>query len=409
MAKGTRRDSKGYALKTGESQRKDGRYSFGYTDRFGKRHNIYAKSLSDLRIKEKQIKADLDDGLDSVKAAKMTLNDMFDRYMKQKHNLKDTTKRNYIYTYDRFVRDSFGKLKLTDIRFSDIKNFYYQLIVEKQFQPETVDCVHTLIHPALQLAVRENLIRNNPSDGAMGDIKRMSNWKNKRHALSLPQQQTFMQFMRTSGEFEGWLPIVTVLLGTGMRIGECLGLRWEDLDFDNKTISVNHSYSYRPVDESGKSEQHIQSPKTAAGTRIIPMIDEVYEAFLSEYEIQKCIGFCEAEIDGYSGFIFSTSRHTLYNPNCVNRALHRAITACNKWEKKRALVEKREPVEVPLFSAHVLRHTFCTRLCENESNLKVIQSIMGHSDIGTTMDVYAEAMPEKKQEIMCNLQGKIIV
>ena len=64
---------------------------------------------------------------------------------------------------------------------------------------------------------------------------------------------------------------------------------------------------------------------------------------------------------------------------------------------------------IPNFSAHSLRHTFCTRLCENESNLKVIQSVMGHSDITTTMDIYAEATDEKKQEIMANLQGKIIV
>ena len=71
--------------------------------------------------------------------------------------------------------------------------------------------------------------------------------------------------------------------------------------------------------------------------------------------------------------------------------------------------EKREPVLIPNFSAHSLRHTFCTRLCENESNLKVIQSVMGHSDITTTMDIYAEATDEKKQEIMANLQGKIIV
>ena len=58
---------------------------------------------------------------------------------------------------------------------------------------------------------------------------------------------------------------------------------------------------------------------------------------------------------------------------------------------------------------HYLRHTFCTRLCENESNLKVIQSIMGHADITTTMDVYAEATQEKKQEIVANLRGKIII
>ena len=82
------------------------------------------------------------------------------------------------------------------------------------------------------------------------------------------------------------------------------------------------------------------------------------------------------------------------------------------WDDEDATLElekKRDPILLPHFSAHNLRHTFCTRFCENESNLKVIQSVMGHSDISTTMDIYAEATEEKKQEIMANLQGKIII
>ena len=75
--------------------------------------------------------------------------------------------------------------------------------------------------------------------------------------------------------------------------------------------------------------------------------------------------------------------------------------------QKKAKAEGREPILLPKFSAHQLRHTFCTRFCENETNLKVIQSIMGHSDITTTMDIYADATQEKKQEIMANLNGKI--
>ena len=81
----------------------------------------------------------------------------------------------------------------------------------------------------------------------------------------------------------------------------------------------------------------------------------------------------------------------------------------NEEEKEAAKKEDREPLILPSFSAHNLRHTFCTRLCENESNLKVIQSIMGHSDIQTTMDIYAECTQEKKQEVMTNLNGKIII
>ena len=80
---------------------------------------------------------------------------------------------------------------------------------------------------------------------------------------------------------------------------------------------------------------------------------------------------------------------------------------CNEWEAERAKKERREPVVVPHFSVHNLRHTFCTRFCENETNIKVIQEIMGHADIGTTMNIYAEATEQKKKESFSNLKGKI--
>ena len=145
---------------------------------------------------------------------------------------------------------------------------------------------------------------------------------------------------------------------------------------------------------------HISTPKTEAGKRTVPMIDEVYEAFLEEYQIQSCLGFNINEIDGFSGFIFSTGEGNVYTPESINRAIHRITEAYNKQETVKALEEKRTPLILPSFSAHNLRHTFCT---------KVIQSVMGHADISTTMDIYAEATAEKKQEVFAGLQNKIII
>lgn len=109
MASTKRKDSKGYALKVGECQRKDGRYSYSYTDRRGKRHTVYEKSLVELRAREREIRQDLDYGVSPDEAHRLTLNDLYDRYIGQKYNLKETTKSNYIYTYDHFVRDGFAK------------------------------------------------------------------------------------------------------------------------------------------------------------------------------------------------------------------------------------------------------------------------------------------------------------
>ena len=396
MAAKARKDKKGYALRTGECQRKDGRYSYSYTDRGGVRHSIYAKTLVDLRAREKTLQRAYDEGIDPVKAARLTINDMYDRYISQKFDLKETTRSNYKYMYNHFVRDTFGKQKLQSVRFSDVKQFYISILKEDKMKANTLESIHTQLHPAFQMAVRDGLIRMNPSDGVMAEIKKSKLWeKPKRHALTVPQQKAFMDFLKKDKDYEGWLPVITVLLGTGMRIGECLGLRWEDLDFKNRMISVNHNLTDRP-DDNGKCGKHIQSPKTAAGNRTIPMIEEVFQAFLTEYEIQSCLGFCEEEIDGYSGFVFSTSHHTVYSAAAVNNAIHRAVSAYNKKETARAMKEDREALLLPDFSAHNLRHTFCTRFCENETNLKVIQDIMGHADISTTMDIYAEATEETK-------------
>lgn len=143
--------------------------------------------------------------------------------------------------------------------------------------------------------------------------------------------------------------------------------------------------------------------------RIIPMIDEVFDAFLEEYQYQKVIGFCTDEIDGYSGFVFCTGDGKVYLPNAINRTIRSICADYNKEEESKAKEENRDPVLLPKFSCHILRHTFCTRFCENETNLKVIQEIMGHADISTTMDVYAEATQEKKKESMASLQSALLV
>lgn len=148
---------------------------------------------------------------------------------------------------------------------------------------------------------------------------------------------------------------------------------------------------------------------TKAGIRIIPMLDEVFDAFLEEYQYQKVIGFCTDEIDGYSGFVFCTGDGKVYLPNAINRTIRSICADYNKEEESKAKEENRDPVLLPKFSCHILRHTFCTRFCENETNLKVIQEIMGHADISTTMDVYAEATQEKKKESMTSLQSALLV
>ena len=408
MAQG-RKDSRGYVLRTGECQRADGRYSYSYTDRNRKRHTVYGKDLIEIRKKEQQIRRDLEDGLDPQRAERVTVNEVYDSYIKQKYDLKATTRARYIYTYDHYVRETFGKRKLVKVCYSDVREFYYSLMLQQGLSPSVVDNVHSQLHPAFQMAVRNGAIRINPAAGVLGEIKRSHMWvKSKRRSLTVPEQKAFMNYLYTNHQYQGFKPVITVLIGTGMRIGECLGLRWQDLDFENRIIDINHNLVHCRVDDSGNN-YHINTPKTEAGCRRIPMISEVYEAFLEEFQIQQITGFCTQEIDGYSGFVFASSKGTVTLPSEVNNAIHSIIADYNNEEAARAKTEKREPLLLPDFSAHHLRHTFCTRFCENESNLKVIQSVMGHKDIQTTMDIYADCTEDKKKEVIKTIEDKIFI
>lgn len=406
----SRKDKDGYVFRKGEYYRKDGRYCYDYRDGFNKRHTVCAKTLFELREKEQKIRKDMAYELDYAHAAGMTVNILFDKYIKQKYNLKPAVKAKYIADYNRYVRESFGKKKISDVKFTDVKMYYYSLWKERGLSPSVVENVHTMLHPAFKMAIRDQLIMRNPTDDVMKELRSSKDWKiPKRIALTIPQQKALMDFFYNDPEYRGWYPIIATFLGTGMRMSELLGLTWDDIDMKERFISVNHTLADRPRDESGKAEKYIETTKSDAGTRLIPLFDEVKEALILEYQYQKCLGFCREVIDGYTGFVFVSAKQKTYLSSSINNAIHRAVDTYNAREIELAGKEGREPLIIPQITAHNLRHTFCTRLCEVESNLKVVMDIMGHSDIHTTMMIYAEVQKEKKQEVLSNLQGKFII
>ena len=414
-----RRDSKNRILQNGESQRKDGKYEFKYVDVNGTRRSAYSWKLVatdkvpegkrcelSLREMEKQIRRDLEDGISTHTANSITLNELFDTYMSTKE-LKQSTRTNYMYMYKNYVSNVIGKRRIGSIKYSDIKKFYNSLILEKKFKPNSMEIINTILHPVFTMAVRDGYIRTNPSDGVMAEIKKSHNWeKPKRHALTEEQQALFIDFLTESKTYNHWLPLMTVFLGTGCRVGELIGLTWDDCDFTEGIITINHNLVYRQQD-SGKCEMHITTPKTESGKRVVPMFQAVRRALLQEKKEQMRNGFNSTIIDGYSGFVFTNRCGYVHNPQTINRAIKRIYTACNEQEIERAKKEHRQPVLIPHFSVHNLRHTFCTRFCENETDLKIIQEIMGHSDITTTMNIYNEATKERKQESFARLEGKI--
>ncbi len=418
-----RRDSKGRILKAGESQRADGMYMYRYTDAGGVRRTVYSwrlvstdklpagkKAGEPLRDLEKQLIRDADDGIESFTARKKTLDDFFHKYMSMKKELKPTTRTIYIQVYDRYIRDVLGSRSISSIKYSDIKQFYLSMSHEKGLKLNTLNSINTVLYPVFTLAVRDGYIRENPVHQVCSELKKQNRWEqDKRHALTKEQQQMFVGFIRKSPKYVYFLNLFTVFLGTGCRAGEIIGLRWDDCDFEANLISINHSMAYCKPENEQKMRFLISAPKTESGIRFIPMLREVKSALLNERLRQMTEGFNQTEVDGFTGFIFHTRRGNLYTDSSIDMIIKHIIRDCNAEETAAAKAQQRKPILLPHFSVHNLRHTFCTRFCENETNLKIIQEIMGHANISTTMDVYNEATMEQKKASFENLDGKITI
>lgn len=400
MAIKRRKDNKNKVLKEGEYQRACGTYEFKWRDKRGGRHSISAVTLEELREKELDV---LRDVLDGVRADKnnLTINDLYYSWIQLKRGLKDNTFSNYKYMYTQFVEPDFGKNKLVDLKRSDIRGFYNYLAEERHIQVNTIDSIHTVLHQVLELGVEDDYLRYNPSDNALKELKKARNFEvEKRRALTIPEQELFESFLSKQGQYHRWYPIFIIMLWTGMRVGEITGLRWCDIDFEEEIISVNHTLVYYDKRNEERCTYAINTTKTKAGERIIPMLPKVKEAFLMEKEYQEELDLkSKSVVDGFSDFIFVNRFGNVQNQSTLNKALKRIIRDCN-YE----MLDKSSGNEItmlPDFSNHSLRHTFTTRMCEAGVNIKAMQEILGHADVETTMDIYAEATKDlKKSELI---------
>lgn len=394
-----RKDSKGVVLKEGEYQRANGTYEYKWRDKIGKRKSIYAKTLSELREKEKVIIKNSIEGIDSSNSS-LTINDIFITWKNVKRGLKDNTFKNYIYMYQQFVAPKFGLLKLSDIKKSDVRFFYNNLKENQGLKVATIDCVHTVLHQVLELAVDDEYLRFNPSDNALKELKvAYRNETPKKKSMTVDEQEIFENFLFSSNEYKRWYPIFIVMLWTGMRVGEVTGLQWKDIDFENNLINVNRTLVYYSKGKGLSNKYAINTPKTRAGKRTIPMMKKVKDALIMEKQMQKIFEIkCCDSIDGLCDFVFLNRFGKVHNNGTLNKALRRIVRDCNL-----ALIDKNKStnlVLVPHLSNHIFRHTFTTRLNEQNINTKAMQSILGHSDISTTMDIYVDATQDFNIEQM---------
>ena len=394
-----RLDKSRITLRKGETQRQDGIYDYRWTSPDGKRHSIYASTLEELRAKEGQITVDAHDGI-KTETRMVTVNEMFDLRCDLKRGIKDNTFQNYKYMYNLFIRPNFGKMRITMVKKTDVKRFYNTLADGKILKVSTIDTLHNILHQVFDMALNDNYIRLNPTDNMLKELKKAHNFSvEKRKALTIPEQELFMRFLKESTQYNHWYPIFAVMLGTGLRVGEHTGLRWCDIDFDEDLISVNHTLVFYNHGDNKGCTFSINTPKTEAGNRTIPILPSVKEALQMERKMQQEFDVkCSVSIDGYSDFIFVNRFGATQHQGTLNKAIKRIIRDCNDEVLLKS--KEKDPVLLPPFSCHSLRHTFTTRAVESGMNVKVLQEVLGHKDISTTLNIYTDVTKDtKKKEV----------
>ena len=381
MAQIRRKDSKNRVLEKGESQREDGTYMYRWTDLSKKRQTIYANTLAELREKELEItRTEKISGL-SLDKDKMTVAELV-KLHREMHVAKATTRKKYEY-YDTLM----DKIGLSNVQIRDIKTSvaksYMLRLSDMGYSYGTIQNFKASLSPAFQMAVEDDYIIKNPFHFELHHI--IDDDRKERFALSEEQEKAYLDFVKSHGIFRHSYADILTLLNTGLRVSELYGLTFKDLDFKNNRIYVNKQLHY--ID----GEYVILSPKSKAGTRVLAMTPEVREVLKSQY--MKPRPTVQRIVDGHSGFVF-INKHG--NPK-YRKNLQATMASIRDKYAELGLGDFSD------VTPHVLRHTFCSRMIDKGIDVKTLQILMGHSDIGTTLDVYTHKDPEEVAKAMENL------
>lgn len=393
-----RRDNKNRVLRNGESQTKDGRYMYKYLDSNGKPNYVYSwrlvqtdvtpqgkKDKPPLRDLIKTINRDLDDGIYS-KGGEMTVLELVKKYVSQKTGVRHNTEANYNFVINVIAKEDFGKKRIDRVKLSDAKGW----LIKLQADGRGYSSIHTIrgvVRPAFQMAVDDDLLRKNPFEFQLATV--VVNDSVTREAITRKQERQFLEFIKNDKHYCTYYDGMFILFKIGLRISEFCGLTIADIDLQEKKINVNHQ-----LQRKRNMEYVIEETKTNAGTRLVPMTDEVYECFKRIIANRKKPKV-EPMIDGKAGFLF------LDKNDMPMVALH--------WEKYfQYALEKHNKIyreQLPKITPHVCRHTFCSNMAKAGMNPKTLQKIMGHSDIGVTLNTYTHLDfddIQKEMQAVCN-------
>ena len=390
-----RRDSKRRILRTGESQRKDGKYLFKYHVN-GKPYFLQSwrleptdrqpqgtKPTPSLREMEKALGRDLEAQLDPDSRG-LTVVELINRYLATKTGVKPSTQVNYNFVQNLMKREDFSGRKIREVKMSDAKLFLIKLQTDGRGY-STIKTVRGVLRPAFQMAVDDNIIQKNPFGFQLAGV--VVNDSVTREAITRDQMRKFLKFVHDDAVYCKYYEAVYILFHTGLRISEFCGLTVRDIDLEHRILNIDHQLQRTGV------VLHVESTKTNAGTRKLPMTREVCDCFKAILEARKPPDV-ERVVDGYSGFLF------LDKDGLPEVAMH--------WEHRfNHMVGRYNDiyrVQMPNITPHVCRHTYCSNMARAGMNPKTLQYLMGHSDIGVTMNTYTHLGLDDAKDEMIRLE-----
>ncbi len=389
-----RRDTKNRVLRTGESQQKNGRYVYKYIEggrpRFAYSWKLVAtdrtpkgkRDCLSLREKEKEIRRDLDDGINHL-GSRMSVCQLYEKHTSLHSNVKEGTKRGRAQLMRLLREDAIGSMAIGDVKPSDGMAWALRM-QSRGYAYKTIANHKRSLKAAFYTAISDDFIRKNPFDFDVSEV--LDDDTEPKEALSPAQQAALLDFMRSSKVYQRHVDEVIILLGTGIRISELCGLTEADIELNSGKISITHQLL-----RNGGSYS-TPAPKTASGVRQIPMTKEVREAFVRVLENRRQSMLPPS--NEHKRFLFLTQRGT-------------PKTAGGYAAMFRGLVksyEKSGGIELPrAVTAHTMRHTFCTNLANAGMNPKALQYLMGHSSITMTLNYYTHANFESAEAEMRRL------
>ncbi len=291
----------------------------------------------------------------------------------KKNTVKTGTYENYGRHYNYYVRNKLGKKMIGDIRSEHIQRLYNEF-AKRDFATGSIKLISAMLNGCFKQAEKNGIIQKNPVTNAV--IPR-GKAKKEKTVFTVEQQEQFLKYAEGSYLYD----FFALALMTGMRNGELRGLMWSDVDLKKQIIHVTHTLIYS--EEKGFM---LDDPKTKTSKRDIPMIDKSYELLKRLNDKQKnstVVSFKN------NNFVFS-----LDDGSFITR--ERVTSEINRITK----IIKDEGIEIGHITCHCFRHTFATRCIEKGMPPQVLKTILGHSNLSMTMDLYSHVLPNTKQEEM---------